>query len=45
MTPLNPGTEDIVSDPGQTIEAVITHSVIPPSPNYSNQIKFNNYWI
>ena len=36
MTPLNPGTEDIVSDPGQTIEAVITHSVIPPSPNYSN---------
>ena len=36
MNPLNPGTEDIVSDPGQTIEAVITHSVVPPSPDYSN---------
>ena len=37
MNILASGTEDIVADSGQTIGAVTTQAVSPPSPAYTNQ--------
>ena len=36
MNVLNPGTEDITLDSGQTIGALATQAVTVPSPMYTN---------